>query len=152
MPPGTLHIHSFIHAFIHPSIHPFIHPFVHPSMRYVALVNNYCWPFALLHLWQLLNRGCQSLHCAKQQMQSRAACLLRAVKLHTAKHPPCTHPAPTPPPPPPTPTPPPTPPPPPHPPTHTPQPPRNHPAPTPKQRVQSTSACLVCTGRSRLCC
>ena len=64
-------------------------------MQCIAPVDH-CWPSARLHMWRLPNRGCQSLPCAKQQVQSRAACLVCAAKLYTfAEHPPCIHPTPT---------------------------------------------------------
>ncbi len=100
MPPGTAHVHSFVRLSIHLLvlsscisflIHSFIRSFIHA-------VHSPCQQVLLAFCSLVLvavppNRGCCSLHCMKQQIQSKVACLIHTAKLYIlAKHSPCTHP------------------------------------------------------------
>ncbi len=115
MPPGTAHIQSFVHltirllvlsSFISFSIHSFIlsfiHSSVHSSMQCIALINKYCWPFALLHLWQLPQTeavaaySAQSSNCNQELLAwyiQPSYIPLQSTHRAPTQHPPCTHPA-----------------------------------------------------------
>ncbi len=90
---GAFILYFFLDPFIHSFIYSFICSFIHAvHSPYQQVLLALC---SLALVTVAPNRGCCSLLCAKQQLQSRAACLVHTAKPYTfAKHPPCTHPAP----------------------------------------------------------